>query len=174
MSNRVFTSKEIMEIWDRLRAKECCDEATVGEFFDEILKDQPASSTPASKAEAVKEARNAALEEAAKHCEKTSGFSGSEHAARIRALKTLVILLPLLFVFGSVCAGEDAKGQSDAPKAKDAPRVAGNVGNRAVLAEYQRLRFIWQYHRAKLTQEERDQLLVDYARARAEWLSAQR
>ena len=38
---RVFTSKEIMEIWDRLRAKECCDEATVGEFFDEILKPEP-------------------------------------------------------------------------------------------------------------------------------------
>ena len=75
------------------------------------------------KAEAVKEARNAALEEAARECEararefrdtataKLTDGDWSKHlgslscANRIRALKTLAILLPLLFVFG-VAAGE--------------------------------------------------------------------
>lgn len=35
---RTFTVQEINDIWNRLRSEECCDEATVPEFFDEIAR----------------------------------------------------------------------------------------------------------------------------------------
>ena len=90
------------------------------------------------KAEAVKEARNAALEEAALVARSDEEYwrkigrndfgnvlAGS--LSRIRALKTLAILLPLLFVFG-VAAGEP-KSLNDAPKPEYAPRMAGIAPN---------------------------------------------
>ena len=85
------------------------------------------------KAEAVKEARNAALEEAAvwvqKRCEDSESenlnYNAETIANWIRDFKTLAILLPLLFVFG-VAAGESERTEAAdiATKAKDAPRVA--------------------------------------------------
>ena len=132
------------------------------------------------KAEAVKEARNAALEEAAKmfdsdaetatrllafnpdFCLVVKGIA-TQSAVRIRALKTLAILLPLLFVFG-VAAGEPVYVARAGESAESAA-----LGQAALSAAYEHrdLKVKWTRRRAFLNAEEQAQLNKDLAEAKA-------
>ena len=63
------------------------DPETVAEIVQLAIDAQLASVVNQACREAIANARNDALEEAALHCENTSGFTGRDHASRIRALK---------------------------------------------------------------------------------------
>lgn len=121
------------------------------------------------KAEAVKEARNAALEEAAKMFDSDAETAtrllafnpdfclvvksiATQSAVRVRALKTLAILLPLLFVFG-VAAGEE----------RAEPRRAAEIAR----VEHGRLWKIWSKRNALgLSETEKAALFIQIQTAR--------
>ena len=138
------------------------------------------------KAEAVKEARNAALEAAATECETYHDCGRDscsvqvinlECAARIRALKTLAILLPLLFVFG-VAAGETdrTKAAGIAPKvektAQSAAKRAQGPSSAVEYRRYQALKLTWQYGRGGLAQSAQDTLWADFQQSYADYKRA--
>jgi len=121
------------------------------------------------KAEAVKEARNAALEEAAvwvqKRCEDSESenlnYNAETIANWIRDFKTLAILLPLLFVFG-VAAAEPVY----VPRAGETAESAA-LGQSALSAayEYRALKSKWTRQRSALSIEAREKLFSDLTEA---------
>ncbi len=74
-------------------------------------------------------------------------------------VKTLAILLPLLFVFGV------AAQESDRVEPRRVPKTPSEVA----YWKYQSLKLTWTYRRGGLSEADRDQLLADYIAAQKEY-----
>lgn len=96
-------------------------------------------------------------------------------AKTIRALKTLAILLPLLFVFG-IAAGESTKAADVAVKveksAQSATKRAQGPSSAVEYRRYQALKLTWQYRRGGLPRSAQDALWADFQQAYADYRRA--